>query len=76
MTPQAESVLDLFRTTGAYLEGHFRLTSGLHSPNYLQSALVLSHPPAAEHLGRRLAAELHAIVNEPIALVVSPALED
>jgi len=74
VTPQAESVLDLFRSTGAYLQGHFRLTSGLHSPNYLQSALVLSHPPAAEHLGRRLAAELHAIVNEPIALVVSPAL--
>ena len=74
MTPQAESVLDLFRTTGAYLEGHFRLTSGLHSPNYLQCALVLSHPPAAEHLGRRLAAEMQAIVKEPIALVVSPAL--
>ena len=74
MTPQAESVLDLFRTTGAYLEGHFRLTSGLHSPNYLQCALVLSHPPAAEDLGRRLAAELRAIVREPIALVVSPAL--
>ena len=74
MTPQAESVLELFRTTGAYLEGHFRLTSGLHSPNYLQCALVLRHPPAAEDLGRRLAAELRAIVNEPVALVVSPAL--
>jgi orotate phosphoribosyltransferase len=74
VTPQAESVLELFRTTGAYLEGHFRLTSGLHSPNYLQCALVLRHPPAAEDLGRRLAAELRAIVNEPVALVVSPAL--
>ena len=74
MTPQAESVLDLFRSTGAYLEGHFRLTSGLHSPNYLQCALVLRHPPAAEDLGRRLAAELRTIVNEPVALVVSPAL--
>jgi orotate phosphoribosyltransferase len=74
VTPQAESVLDLFRSTGAYLEGHFRLTSGLHSPNYLQCALVLRHPPAAEDLGRRLAAELRTIVNEPVALVVSPAL--
>jgi orotate phosphoribosyltransferase len=74
VTPQAESVLDLFRSTGAYLEGHFRLTSGLHSPNYLQCALVLRHPPAAEDLGRRLAAELRTIVNEPEALVVSPAL--
>jgi orotate phosphoribosyltransferase len=74
VTPQAESVLDLFRTTGAYLEGHFRLTSGLHSPNYLQCALVLRHPPAAEDLGRRLAAELRTIVTEPLSLVVSPAL--
>ena len=74
MTPQAESVLALFRATGAYLEGHFRLTSGLHSPNYLQCALVLRHPPVAEDLGRRLAAQLRTIVDEPVALVVSPAL--
>jgi orotate phosphoribosyltransferase len=74
VTPQAESVLDVFRTTGAYLEGHFRLTSGLHSPNYLQCALVLRHPPAAEDLGRRLAAQLRGITDEPVALVVSPAL--
>jgi orotate phosphoribosyltransferase len=74
VTPQAESVLDLFRATGAYLEGHFRLTSGLHSPNYLQCALVLRHPSAAEDLGRRLAAQLRCIAAEPVALVVSPAL--
>jgi orotate phosphoribosyltransferase len=74
VTPQAESVLDLFRTAGAYLEGHFRLTSGLHSPNYLQCALVLRHPPNAEELGRRLAAELRRIADQPISLVVSPAL--
>ncbi|HEY1497309.1 MAG TPA: orotate phosphoribosyltransferase [Candidatus Solibacter sp.] len=74
MTPQAESVISLFRSTGAYLEGHFRLTSGLHSPNYLQCALVLRHPAAAEQLGRSLAAELRGIVHEPVALVVSPAL--
>ncbi len=74
MTPQAESVLDLFRAAGAYLEGHFRLTSGLHSPNYLQCALVLRHPATAEELGRRLAAELRKIVDDPISLVVSPAL--
>ncbi len=74
MTPQAESVISLFRSTGAYLEGHFRLTSGLHSPNYLQCALVLRHPAAAEQLGRSLAAELRGILHEPVALVVSPAL--
>jgi orotate phosphoribosyltransferase len=74
VTPQAESVIELFRATGAYLEGHFRLTSGLHSPNYLQCALVLRHPSIAEDLGRRLAAELRAILPAPAALVVSPAL--
>jgi orotate phosphoribosyltransferase len=74
VTPQAESVLELFRSTGAYLEGHFRLTSGLHSPNYLQCALVLSHPASAQKLGQSLAAELRHLVPEPAALVVSPAL--
>lgn len=74
MTPQAESVLELFRSTGAYLQGHFRLTSGLHSAEYLQCALVLQHPVAAEKLGRMLAEELHKMVEEKIGLVVSPAL--
>ena len=74
MTPQAESVLELFRSTGAYLQGHFRLTSGLHSAEYLQCALVLQHPVAAEKLGRMLAEELHKIVEAKVGLVVSPAL--
>ena len=74
MTPQAESVLELFRSTGAYLQGHFRLTSGLHSAEYLQSALVLQHPEAAEKLGRLLADEVRKIAVEKIDLVVSPAL--
>src|SRR5690242_7688413 len=74
MTPQADPVLDLFRETGAYLQGHFRLTSGLHSAEYLQCALVLSHPAAAEKLGRLLAEDLRKILDEPPALVVSPAL--
>ena len=74
MTPQAESVLELFRSTGAYLQGHFRLTSGLHSGEYLQCALVLRHPTAAEQLGRMLAGELRKLTGEKIGLVVSPAL--
>ena len=74
MTPQAEAVLELFRETGAYLQGHFRLTSGLHSGEYLQSALVLRHPPAAEKLGRLLAQELRKIIPSTPTLVVSPAL--
>ena len=74
MTPQAESVLALFRSTGAYLEGHFRLTSGLHSAEYLQCALVLQHPAAAERLGRLLAQELRTLAPGKIDLVASPAL--
>jgi orotate phosphoribosyltransferase len=74
MTPPAESILDLFRSTGAYLQGHFKLTSGLHSAEYLQCALVLQHPAAAEKLGRLLADKIREIVNDPIGLVVSPAM--
>jgi orotate phosphoribosyltransferase len=51
----SDSILQTFRKTGAYLKGHFRLTSGLHSSEYLQSALVLQHPELAERLGRSLA---------------------
>ena len=74
MTPQAESVLNLFRETGAWLSGHFRLTSGLHSPEYLQSALVLLYPLYAERLGAALAAALRGAAGEAIGVVVSPAL--
>ena len=65
MTPQAASILELFRSTGAYLAGHFRLTSGLHSAEYLQSALVLQHPAAAEKLGGLLAEELKKLSSLP-----------
>jgi orotate phosphoribosyltransferase len=69
------SVLDLFIQTGAYLRGHFRLTSGLHSAAYLQSALVLQYPRHAEALGRELAAALTELANtEDVALVMAPAL--
>jgi orotate phosphoribosyltransferase len=74
VTPQAEPILELFRATGAYLNGHFRLTSGLHSPEYLQCALVLQYPPHAAELGRLLADELRKLAPEPVGLVVSPAL--
>jgi orotate phosphoribosyltransferase len=67
----ADVVLALYRQSGALLDGHFRLTSGLHSPGYLQSALVLQHPVHAEALGRALADRLRAA--KPTA-VLSPAL--
>jgi orotate phosphoribosyltransferase len=66
-----DELLDLFRRSGALLEGHFRLSSGLHSAGYLQCALVLSHPQHAETLGRAIAdrtRELRATA------VLSPAL--
>src|SRR5882757_6840401 len=66
-----DELLDLFRRSGALLEGHFRLTSGLHSPGYLQCALVLSHPNLAETLGRALADRVRA--TRP-TLVLSPAI--
>jgi len=72
--PATESVLELFRFTGAYLEGHFRLTSGLHSDRYLQCALVLEHPKAAEKLGKMLANSLQAKLPAGVSVVVSPAL--
>ena len=67
-------VLQLFRDTGAYLTGHFRLTSGLHSPEYLQCALVLQYPHRAAELGAMLAEKLGHLVQEQISMVVSPAL--
>jgi len=65
------SVLALFRQYGALLEGHFRLTSGLHSPGYLQSALVLQHPDQAEVLGRALGEKFRDLSP---TVVLSPAL--
>ena len=67
----SDELLDLFRRSGALLEGHFRLTSGLHSPGYLQCALVLQHPEHAETLGRAIADRTREL--RP-TLVLSPAL--
>jgi orotate phosphoribosyltransferase len=66
-----DALLDLFRRSGALLEGHFRLSSGLHSPGYLQCALVLQEPHDAETLGRGLAERTRDM--RP-TVVLSPAL--
>jgi orotate phosphoribosyltransferase len=66
-----DELLDLFRRSGALLEGHFRLTSGLHSPGYLQCALVLQHPQQAEALGRAIAGR---VTDLRPTVVLSPAL--
>ena len=68
-----DAVLNLFRLSGALLEGHFRLSSGLHSNGYLQCALVLQHPAHAETLGKALAEQVRGL-KLPIDAVISPAL--
>jgi orotate phosphoribosyltransferase len=69
--PTRDELLDLFRKSGALLEGHFRLSSGLHSTGYLQCALVLQHPQHAEFLGRAVAAKTRELGP---TVVLSPAL--
>jgi orotate phosphoribosyltransferase len=66
-----DQLLDLFRKSGALLEGHFRLSSGLHSSGYLQCALVLQDPATAEQLGAAIADGARAL--RP-TVVLSPAL--
>ena len=71
MPTDTTPILDCFRRAGALLEGHFRLTSGLHSPGYLQCALVLQHPREAEALGAAIADRVRGLAVET---VLSPAL--
>jgi orotate phosphoribosyltransferase len=68
---ESADVIKKFKDTGALLEGHFQLTSGLHSPMYLQCALVLQHPKDAEQFGRAIAEHFQ---NEHIQTVASPAI--
>ena len=67
----ADHILDLFRGSGALLEGHFRLTSGLHSSGYLQCALVLQHPREAGICGAALADRVRSL---GVQVVLSPAI--
>jgi orotate phosphoribosyltransferase len=69
--PTRDEWLELFRKSGALLDGHFRLSSGLHSAGYLQCALVLQHPENAEKLGRAMAEQARGL--RP-TVVFSPAL--
>ncbi len=66
-------VLDEFRAAGALLEGHFKLSSGLHSPVYLQCAKVLMDPSRAGRLCAAFADQIRA-TGVAIDLVVSPAM--
>jgi orotate phosphoribosyltransferase len=68
---EGEAVLDAFRAARALLEGHFVLSSGLHSTKYLQCALVLQDPVRAEQFGRAIGEHFR---DQNIALVASPAI--
>jgi orotate phosphoribosyltransferase len=68
-----EEVLNIFKKSNALLEGHFLLTSGLHSDRYLQCALVLQHPEQALALGAVLAEKLFALAEKP-DFVIAPAI--
>ena len=72
MTP--EQVLNEFRQADALLEGHFKLSSGLHSRAYLQCARVLMQPKRAAKLAKALAEQIKANVNGDINAVVAPAM--
>jgi orotate phosphoribosyltransferase len=67
-------VLAEFRAAGALLEGHFILSSGLHSPSYLQCARVLMDPRRAARLAEALAASIPPDLRREIGIVLSPAM--
>lgn len=66
-----EEITKIFQDTGAMLTGHFRLTSGRHSDQYFQCALVLQHPRYTEALCRELAARF---ASDKISAVIGPAM--
>lgn len=67
-------VLSIFKSAGAVLEGHFILTSGLHSPVFLQKARVFMHADKTEQLCCALAEKVRAEVDGPIDYCVGPAV--
>ncbi|HEX8466506.1 MAG TPA: orotate phosphoribosyltransferase [Allosphingosinicella sp.] len=69
-----EAILAEFRAAEALLEGHFILSSGLHSPRYLQCARVLMDPARASRLASALAHSLPLDVRSRISIVISPAM--
>ena len=63
--------LDIFKETGALLEGHFVLTSGRHSPSYFQCAKILQHPKYLSDFAKKISNHFE---NDDIDTVISPAV--
>src|SRR5258708_8780612 len=75
MTMSSDDILALFKERGALLQGHFKLTSGLHSDSYLQCAMLLQYACDADRLGAELARRFRDAAKEKeITVVVAPAL--
>jgi len=68
---ERELILEIYRSSKAYQEGHFKLSSGRHSPVYFQSALVLQDPSRASSLAERLA---EILVGVSVDVVLGPAM--
>ena len=66
------NILDIYRQTGGYLEGHFLLASGRHAPVFLQSTTVMQYPQHTEAIGRALAAKLE--LDKTPDFVLGPAM--
>ena len=71
MSMTQEEIVSIFKQTHALLEGHFQLTSGLHSAQYFQCAKVLQYPKYAEALCKEIASKFQ---NQKIDVVIAPAL--
>lgn len=65
------NILQILKETGAFLEGHFQLSSGLHSGQYLQCAVILQHPEYAQRLCSELAKDFK---KDRVTAVIGPAL--
>lgn len=69
MAMTQDDALDVFRAAGAFLEGHFILTSGLHSPHYVEKFRVLEHPRSTARLCERIAEDFR---GDAVTVVVGP----
>src|SRR5882724_5673804 len=75
MTMSSDEILALFKDRGALLNGHFKLTSGLHSDSYLQCALLLQFACDADRLGAELARSIKKrSADKPVTAVITPAV--
>lgn len=68
---EKEAILELFKKAGAFLEGHFLLTSGLHSPYYVEKFKLLQYPHYVEQLAQAIAEHFR---KQPVDIVVGPAV--